>query len=126
MKEEGSFRGNEKGRTELGNGERKTLQRDNETNHWPFSSLFLFLQDEEWSPEFLDSIFENNTDLLSVFDDPNKISEITSDLMEYEEHHSPLSSRHSDAADLEAFLLHPATISSSASDSGLSSDNLDL
>lgn len=92
----------------------------------PSLLFFLFLQDEEWSPEFLDSIFENNTDLLSVFDDPNKISEITSDLMEYEEHHSPLSSRHSDAADLEAFLLHPATISSSASDSGLSSDNLDL
>lgn len=89
--------------------------------------LYLSLpQDEEWSPEFLDSIFENNTDLLSVFDDPHKISEITSDLMEYESHHSPLSSDQSDVPDLEAFLLRPSTISSSASDSGLSSDNLDL
>lgn len=90
---------------------------------------FLTFQDEEWSPEFLDSIFENNTDLLSVFDDPNKISEITSDLMEYEEKYSPASSSHSaeDQTDLHAFLLNPTnTISSSASDSGLSSDNLDL
>lgn len=77
----------------------------------------------------MDSIFENNTDLLSVFDDPNKISEITSDLMEYEEKYSPASSSsssgHSDD-ELNALLLNPAAISSSASDSGLSSDNLDL
>lgn len=72
----------------------------------------------------MDSIFENNTDLLSVFDDPTKISEITSDLMEYEENNSPVSSSHSD--DEFNALLNPATISSSASDSGLSSDNLDL
>lgn len=71
----------------------------------------------------------NNTDILSVFDDANKINEITSNLMEYEEHNSPISSNQSDAPaednDLNAFLLNLPAISSSASDSGLSSDNLE-
>lgn len=84
---------------------------------------------DDWSPEFLDSIFMNNTDILSVFDDANKINEITSNLMEYDEHSSPVSSSLSDAApeetDLNAFLLNLPAISSSASDSGLSSDNLE-
>lgn len=90
-------------------------------------------QDEPWNPEFLDSIFMNN-DLLSELEDPNKISEITNSLMEYERS-SPVSNQSdfigfqdslTGESDTEEFnkYLKPI-LSSSASDSGLSSDNLE-